>query len=90
VLRIGVQGVQTSNLAQKTVGHFGGHGVPKASQQLREPKEIPCDGNSRDLPGDGACGDSIVSRFASRHRAAVLSDFIINENLKLLQINYLA
>ena len=26
----------------------------------------------------------------SRHRAAILSDVIINENLKLLQINYLA
>ena len=25
-----------------------------------------------------------------RHGAAILSDFIINENLKLLQINYLA
>jgi hypothetical protein len=31
-----------------------------------------------------------VSRLALRHRAAVLSDIIINENLKLLQINYLA
>ena len=31
-----------------------------------------------------------VSRLASRHTAAILSDIIINENLKLLQINYLA
>jgi len=31
-----------------------------------------------------------ISRLASRHRAAMLSDIIINENLKLLQINYLA
>jgi hypothetical protein len=31
-----------------------------------------------------------VSRLAARHRAAILSDIIINENLKLLQINYLA
>jgi len=31
-----------------------------------------------------------VSGFASRHRVANLSDIIINENLKLLQINYLA
>ena len=31
-----------------------------------------------------------VSRLASSHRAAILSDIIINENLKLLQINYLA
>jgi hypothetical protein len=30
-----------------------------------------------------------ISRLASRHRAAIFSDIIINENLKLLQINYL-
>ena len=30
-----------------------------------------------------------ISRLASRHRAAILND-IINGNLKLLQINYLA
>ena len=35
------------------------------------------------------CGRS-VSRLALRHRVAILSDIIINENLKLLQINYLA
>jgi len=34
--------------------------------------------------------DQSVSRLASRHRAAILSDIIINENLKLWQINYLA
>jgi len=31
-----------------------------------------------------------ISRLASRHRAAILSDIMINEKLKLLQINYLA
>jgi len=31
-----------------------------------------------------------ISRLASRHRAAILSDIIINETLKLFQINYLA
>jgi hypothetical protein len=31
-----------------------------------------------------------ASRLASRHRAAILSDIVINENLKLLQINYVA
>jgi hypothetical protein len=31
-----------------------------------------------------------VSRLVSRHRAAILSDIIINENVKLLQIKYLA
>ena len=59
--RIGFWGVQTSNPEQKTVGCFGGHGVMKASQQPREPKEIPCDSSSRDPPGDGACGNSIVA-----------------------------
>jgi hypothetical protein len=31
-----------------------------------------------------------VSRLGSRHRAAILSDSIVNEKLKLLQINYLS
>ena len=31
-----------------------------------------------------------ISRLASRHRVAILSDITINENLKLLQIHYLA
>jgi len=31
-----------------------------------------------------------IPRLVSRHRAAILNDIIINENLKLLQINYLA
>ena len=31
-----------------------------------------------------------VSSLASRQRAAILSNIIINENLKLLHINYLA
>jgi len=31
-----------------------------------------------------------VSRLASSHRADILCDIIINENLELLQINYLA
>jgi len=31
-----------------------------------------------------------ISRPASRHRATILSDIIINENLKLLHINYFA
>ena len=81
------------NPGQKTVGCFGGHGMPKASQQPGEPEEIPCEGSGRDPPRDGACGDSSgrnVSRLASRRRAAILSDNIINENLKLLQIKCLA
>ena len=43
------------------MGCFGGHGVPKASQQPGEPVEIPCEGNARDPTGDGACGDSRVA-----------------------------
>jgi hypothetical protein len=31
-----------------------------------------------------------ISRLVSRQRMAILSDIIINENVKLLQINYLA
>jgi hypothetical protein len=75
------------------VGCFRGHGVPKVSQQPGEPEEIPCEGSSRDPPGDGVQRQQSswsVSRLGSRHRAAILSDIIINENLKLLQINYLA
>jgi len=76
------------------VGCFGGHGVLKASQQPGEPEEFPCEGSGGDPPGDGACGDSRVARASHglylRHTAAILSDIFINENLKLLQINYLA
>jgi len=67
-----------------------------------ESEEIPCEGRGRDPPGDGACGDSRVAGtsqglrqgrgrpfWVTRHRAAILSDIIMNENIKLLQINYL-
>jgi hypothetical protein len=67
--------------------------VPKASQQPGDHEDIPCEGSDIDPTGDGACGQQSgrsVSRLASRHRAAILSDIIINESLKLLQINYLA
>jgi len=66
--------------------------VPKASQQPGQPEEIPCEGSGIEPTGDGSCGRQSgrsVSRLASRNRAAILSDIIINENLKLLQINYL-
>ena len=68
--------------------------MPKASQQTGQPEEIPCEDSGRDHLGDRACGDSRVAasvlRLASRHRAVILSNVIINENLKLLKINYLA
>ena len=41
---------------------FGGHGMSKASQQPREPEEIPREGCGRDPPEDGACGKSRVAR----------------------------
>jgi len=43
------------------VGCFEGQGLPKASQQPGEPEEIPCEGSSRDTPGDSACGGSRVA-----------------------------
>lgn len=64
--------------------------MPKASQQ---PGEIPCEGSGIDPTEVGGCGQQSgqsVSSLASRQRAAILSDININENLKLLQINYLA
>jgi len=30
------------------VGCFGGHGVPKASQQPGQPEEVPCEDSGRD------------------------------------------
>jgi hypothetical protein len=56
--------------------------VPRASQQ---PEEIPLETERAAIASDRS-----VSRLASRHRAAILCDIIINENLKILQINYLA
>jgi len=44
------------------VGCFGGHGLLKASQQPREPEEIPHEGSGRAHPGDGVCGNSRVAR----------------------------
>ena len=64
----------------------------KRQQQPGEPEEIPRESSGRDPHGDGACRDSSgrsVSRLASGQRAAILSDIIINKNLKLLLINYL-
>ena len=79
-------------LGMYIVGCFGGHGLPKASQQLGQSEEIPRESSGRDPPGDGAChvqSGRSVSRLASRQRAAILSGIIIKKNLKLLQINYL-
>jgi hypothetical protein len=75
------------------VGCFGGHGLPKASQQPGQPDEIPRESSGRDPPGEGACRDSRVagaSQGLSRQRTAILSGIIMNKNLKPLLINYLA
>ena len=74
------------------MGCFGGHGLPKASQQPGQSEEIPHESSGRDPPGDGTCHDSSdwsVSRPASRQRVAILSGIIINKNLELLLIYYL-
>jgi len=57
----------------------------KASQQLGGPEEAPLE-TERVATAEWPS----VSRLALRHRAAIMSDIIINENPKLLQINYLA
>ena len=33
----------------------------KHHNSLEEPEKIPCEGNVRDPPGDGACGNSRVA-----------------------------
>jgi len=42
-------------------GYFGGHGLPKATQQPGQCEDIPSESNGRDPPGDGACRDSRVA-----------------------------
>jgi len=44
-----------------TVGCFGGHGLPKASQKHGQSEEIPRESSGRDPPGDGACRNSRVA-----------------------------
>ena len=76
------------------MGRFGRHGLPKAPQQPGQSGEIPRESSGRDPSGEGACRDSRVAgafRGLRRDRgAAILSYIIINKNLKLLLINYLA
>jgi len=94
VLRIGFQGVQTSNpwtincglfwrtwRAESITTAWRAWGDSLWRQRQRSPwrRSIQRQQSGRS-----------VSKFALRHTAAILSDIIINENLKLLQINYLA
>ena len=68
--------------------------MPKTSQQCGQSEKNPSESIGRDPPGDGAYCDrkrsQSISRLASRQTAAILSGIIINKNLKLLLINYLA
>jgi len=68
--------------------------LPKTSQQCGQSEKNPSESIGRDPPGDGAYCDrkrsQSISRLASRQTAAILSGIIINKNLKLLLINYLA
>ena len=57
------------------MGCFEGHGLLKPSQQPGQSDEIP--------------RESSVSRLMSGQKVAILSDIIINKNLKLFLINYL-
>ena len=43
------------------MGCFGGHGIQETSQQPGQPEEIPCEGSSRDPPGDRACSERRVA-----------------------------
>ena len=76
------------------MGCFGGHGLPKATEQPGHPEEIHRESSGRDPTGDGACRDNksawSVSRLTSGQSAAILSGIIISINLKLLLMNYLA
>ena len=93
VLRIGFRGVQTSKHWTVNCGLFWRMwhaesvtawrpwGDPLWRQQQRSPWRRS---TRRQQSGQS------VSRLASRLRAASLSDIVINEDLKLLQINYLA
>jgi len=44
-----------------TVGCFGGHRLPKASQQLGQTEEMHLESSGRDPPGDGTLRDSRVA-----------------------------
>ena len=59
--RIGFRGVQTSKHWTINYEFFGVNSVPKALLQAGEPEEIPCEGSSRDPPGDAACSDRRVA-----------------------------
>jgi hypothetical protein len=65
--------------------------MPKASQQPGEPQEIPCEGSGRDLSLETESAATAEwpegLKACIQHRAAIWSDTIVNENLKLLQIN---
>jgi len=61
VPRIGTRGVQTSTPRTTNCGLFGGHGLPKASQQPGQSEEIPRESSGRDPLGDGTCRNGRVA-----------------------------
>jgi hypothetical protein len=65
------------------VGCFEGYVLPKASQQPGKPEEIPPDGKISLEMVQAAITEWLERLKASVERAAILSDIIINENLKL-------
>jgi len=91
VLRIGPRGVQTSKPRTINCGLFWRTWCAEsittawADPLWRQRQRSPWRWSMQRLQSGRR-----VSRLVSRYRAAILSDIIINENLKLLQINYLA
>jgi hypothetical protein len=65
--RIGPWRVQTSTPWTINYGMFGGHGLPKASQQPGQPEEIPHESSGREPPGDSACHDRVAGASQSLH-----------------------
>ena len=94
VLRIGFWGVQTSNPWRINCGLFWrtwrAVSITTAWRAWRDPLWRHGGDPPRRWSMRRQQSGRSISRFASRHRAAILSDIIINENQELLQINYLA
>ena len=69
--------------------------MPKAPQHPGQSEEIPREA-AAEIPLETVCAaiaewpERLKARLASRQRAAILSDIIVNKNLKLLLMNCLA
>jgi hypothetical protein len=49
------------------VSRFGGHGLPKASQQPGQSEEIPRESNGRDSGDDAYCDSSVAGASEGLH-----------------------